>query len=83
MTVIKAPAVPPAAPKQAIVAKVGVLPGLLTTTKGSSPPVARPMAAEYLYFAFWYIEKEVVRTRVTLNIGASAPVNSNVSHQVL
>ena len=46
------PAVQPAAAKQAIVAKVGVLPGLLTTTSGSSPPVARPMASEKLYLAF-------------------------------
>lgn len=40
------PAVPPAAAKQAIVAAVGVLPGLFTVTRGSSAPVARPTAAE-------------------------------------
>lgn len=52
-TVMSAPAVPPAAPKHAMVASVGVLPGLFTMTKGSSPPVAFPIAAEYLYLAFW------------------------------
>lgn len=46
------PAVAPAAPKHSIVAGVGMLPGLLTTIKGSSLPVALPIAAEYLYFAF-------------------------------
>lgn len=65
--------VAPAAPKQAIVATVGVLPGRLTMISGSSPPVIRPIAAEYLYLNFWYKEKDVVRTRVTLNIGARAP----------
>jgi len=48
-----APVVDPAAPKHAIVAIVGVLPGRFTTIRGSSPPVMRPMAAEYLYFNFW------------------------------
>ena len=51
-SVIREPAVAPAAPKHSIVAGVGMLPGLLTTIKGSSPPVALPIAAEYLYFAF-------------------------------
>lgn len=70
---MNAPAVAPAAPKHAMVESVGMLPGRFTMTKGSSPPVARPMAAEYLYFAFWYMEKEVVRTRVMLKMGAKAP----------
>jgi len=48
-----APAVAPAAPKHATVPSVGMLPGLLTTTRGSSLPVADPIAAEYLYLAFW------------------------------
>ena len=52
MSVIREPAVAPAAPKHKIVAGVGMLPGLLTTIKGSSLPVALPIAAEYLYFAF-------------------------------
>ena len=51
--VMTAPVTPPAAPKQAIVAKVGTLPGRFTTTKGSSVPVARPIAAENLYLTFW------------------------------
>jgi len=50
---VRLPAVQPAAAKQSIVAGVGVLPALLTITRGSSPPVARPIAAEKLYFAFW------------------------------
>ena len=43
----------PAAPKHNSVAGVGVLPGLLTVTSGSSIPVAFPMADEKVYFAFW------------------------------
>ena len=78
-TVMRAPAVAPAAPKHTIVAIVGVLPGRLTTTRGSSPPVALPMAAEYLYLNFWYREKDVVRTRVTLNTGAKAPIGEFIS----
>ena len=51
--VMTAPVTPPAAPKQAIVDNVGTLPGRLTTTNGSSVPVARPIAAENLYLTFW------------------------------
>ena len=47
-----APAVAPAAPKQTTVPGVGILPGRLTVTNGSSP-VTCPIAAEYEYFAFW------------------------------
>lgn len=63
----------PAAPKQSSVAGVGVLPGLLTVTSGSSIPVAFPMAEEKVYLAFWYTEKPTVRTRVTLPSGARNP----------
>ena len=68
------PAVAPAAIKHAIVAKVGTLPGRLTTTNGSSLPVACPIRAEYLYFAFWYIENDKVLPNVKLKKGLNPPM---------
>lgn len=68
------PAVAPAAVKHAIVAKVGVLPGRLTMTNGSSLPVACPIRAEYLYFAFWYTEKDKVLPNVKLKKGPRPPI---------
>ena len=68
------PAVAPAAVKQAIVAKVGILPGWFTVTNGSSPPVICPISAEYLYFAFWYTEKDRVLPNVKLKKGPRLPV---------
>lgn len=73
MNVDRQPDTAPAAPKHNSVAGVGVLPGLLTVTSGSSIPVALPMADEKVYFAFWYTEKPTVRTRVTLPNGARKP----------
>ena len=81
--VINAPAVAPAAPKHATVPRVGTLPGLLTTKRGSSLPVAWAIAVEYLYFAFWYMENETVRTSVTLARGARAPNSTNQESAVL
>jgi len=52
MNVDRQPDKAPAAPKHNSVAGVGVLPGLLTVTSGSSIPVTFPMADENLYFAF-------------------------------
>lgn len=52
IAVMIAPVVAPAAAKHVTVPSVGVLPGLLTTTSGSSPPVACPMTEENLYLAF-------------------------------
>ena len=68
------PAVAPAALKHAIVAKVGTLPGRLTMTSGSSPPVACPIRAEYLYLAFWYTENDKVLPNVKLKKGLKLPV---------
>lgn len=67
------PAVAPAAVKHVIVAKVGMLPGRLTTTNGSSLPVSCPIRAEYLYFAFWYTENDMVLPNVKLKKGAKPP----------
>lgn len=74
MTVIIPPAVAPAAAKQATVPSVGMLPGLFTTTSGSSLPVACPMTVEYLYLAFWYISNDIIRTSAILNTGAKTPM---------
>lgn len=74
MTVISPPVRPPAAAKHATVPIVGVLPGVLTITSGSSSPVTFPIAAENLYLAFWYIENDIVRTAVTLTRGAREPM---------
>ena len=68
------PAVAPAAVKHAIVANVGTLPGRLTTTNGSSLPVACPIRAEYLYFAFWYTENDKVLPNVKLKKGPKPPM---------
>ena len=68
------PAVAPAAVKQAIVARVGMLPGRLTTTNGSSLPVTCPIRAEYLYFAFWYTENDKVLPKVKLKKGLKPPM---------
>lgn len=73
MNVDRQPDKAPAAPKHSSVAGVGVLPGLLTVTSGSSIPVAFPIADEKVYLAFWYTEKPTVRTRVTLPRGARNP----------
>ena len=73
MKVDAAPAAAPATPKQATVCVVGTLPGLLTTTNGSSCPVTRPMNSDDAYLVLWYTEKEIVRTMVTLTIGAATP----------
>ena len=67
------PAVAPAAVKHAIVANVGMLPGRLTMTNGSSPPVACPIRAENLYFAFWYTENDKVLPNVKLKKGPKPP----------
>ena len=68
------PAVAPAAVKQATVARVGMLPGRLTTTNGSSLPVTCPIRAEYLYFAFWYTENDKVLPNVKLKNGPRPPM---------
>lgn len=68
------PTVAPAAVKHVIVAKVGVLPGRLTMTSGSSLPVACPIRAEYLYFVFWYTENDKVLPNVKLKNGPRPPI---------
>jgi hypothetical protein len=74
ITVVIQPASAPAEPKQTSVARVGMLPGLLTVARGSSIPAVFPMIEEKKYFALWYMEKFVVRTTVTLPSGAKKPV---------
>lgn len=71
------PAVAPAAVKHATVAKVGMLPGRLTITNGSSLPVACPIRAEYLYFALWYTENDKVLPNVKLKKGLKPPTRQS------
>ena len=73
ITVIKEPAEAPAAPKQAMVEKFGIAPGVLACINGSTPKLRSNQGA-YAYFDRWYIENETVRTSVTLAIGAVTPV---------
>lgn len=69
------PATIPAIVKQVTVENVGRLPGVLYSTSGASP-VVLSKASEIAYLAFWYTEKFVTRTNVTLTMGGKAPVCS-------
>ena len=52
MGVVATPAITPAVVKQATVERLGILPGVLTTSKGASP-VAFSIVSERKYFEPW------------------------------
>lgn len=72
---IRAPAVAPAAPKQATVAALGYFPIVFAWTRGSIPKF-RLIHAAYVYLDLWYADIEMVRTRVMLATGAMTPIKS-------
>lgn len=72
ITVMAAPALTPASPKQAIVENVGKASLVFAMTRGELP-VAWYIQSSMAYLDRWYMEKETVRTRVILARGDQTP----------